>query len=145
MDPLKALGTVKELKERRNAPLILELDLSEGVVEGSPPDPITALMSMRRAHLRHVLDGLRKAKGDPKVKALVVKISGGIGLALAQELRGAVADFRASGKLTVAWAETFGETGLGTSAYSLASGFEKVFLQPSGDVGLTGLALNEPF
>ncbi|GAA3197918.1 signal peptide peptidase SppA [Actinocorallia longicatena] len=145
MDPLKALGTVKELHDRRNAPLILELDLSEGVVEGSPPDPLSALLSMRRTHLRDVLDGLRKARRDPKVKALVVKISGGVGLALAQELRDAVAEFRAAGKLTVAWSETFGETGQGTSSYYLASAFEKVFLQPSGDVGFTGVALSEPF
>ncbi|GAB3653357.1 signal peptide peptidase SppA [Actinocorallia lasiicapitis] len=145
MDPLKALGTVKELRDRRNAPLILELDLSEGVVEGSPPDPVTALLSMRRTHLRDVLDGLRKARRDPKVKALVVKISGGVGLALVQELRDAVAEFRAAGKLTVAWSETFGETGQGTAAYYLASGFERVFLQPSGDVGITGIALSEPF
>src|SRR3954447_685113 len=145
VDPLKVLNTVKDAHERRNAPLILELDLSEGIVEGTPPDPLTALLAMRRTHLRDVLDGLRKGRTDPRVKALIVKVSGGVGLALAQELREAVAAFREAGKLTVAWAETFGETGQGTSSYYLASGFDKVFLQPSGDVGLTGLALSEPF
>ncbi|MEO5877542.1 MAG: signal peptide peptidase SppA [Streptosporangiaceae bacterium] len=145
VDPLKVLSTVKDARDRRNAPLILELDLSDGLVEGSPPDPLSALLAMRRTHLRDVLDGLRKARTDPRVKALIVKVSGGVGLALAQELREAVGAFRAAGKLTVAWAETFGETGQGTSSYYLASGFEKVFLQPSGDVGLTGLALSEPF
>lgn len=145
VDPLKVLNTVKDAHDRRNAPLILELDLSEGIVEGSPPDPLTALLAMRRTHLRDVLDGLRKGRTDPRVKALIVKVSGGVGLALSQELREAVAAFRESGRLTVAWAETFGETGQGTSSYYLASGFDKVFLQPSGDVGLTGLALSEPF
>ncbi|MEO3782047.1 signal peptide peptidase SppA [Actinocorallia sp. B10E7] len=145
VDPLKALDTVKDLRERRHAPLVLELDLSDGLVEGTQPDPLSALMGARRVHLRDVLDGLRKARRDPRVKALVAKVSGQVGLALAQELREAVAAFRAAGKLTVAWTETFGETGQGTSAYYLATAFEKVYLQPSGDVGITGVALSEPF
>ncbi|MDX6738973.1 signal peptide peptidase SppA [Actinocorallia sp. A-T 12471] len=145
LDSLTALGPVRELRDRRTGPLILELDLSEGLVEGSPPDPVTALMSMRRTHLRDVLDGLRKARTDPRVKALVARINGPVGIALAQELRDAVAELRAAGKLTVAWTETFGESGEGTPAYYLASAFERVCLQPSGDVGITGFALSEPF
>ncbi|GAA2722190.1 signal peptide peptidase SppA [Actinocorallia aurantiaca] len=145
VDPLKALDTVKDLRERRHAPLVLELDLSDGIVEGVHQDPVSALMGTRRVHLRDVLDGLRKARRDPRVKALVAKVSGQVGLALAQELREAVAEFRAAGKLTVAWTETFGETGQGTSAYYLATAFEKIYLQPSGDAGITGVALSEPF
>ena len=145
VDPLKALDTVKELRERRHAPLILELDLADGLVEGSPPDPVSALLGARRVHLRDVLEGLRKARRDPRVKALIAKVGGQIGLAQAQELREAVAALRAAGKLTVAWTETFGETGQGTSSYYLATAFEKIYLQPSGDVGITGVGLSEPF
>ena len=58
VDPLKALDTVKDLRERRHAPLVLELDLSDGLVEGAQPDPVAALMGARRVHLRDVLDGL---------------------------------------------------------------------------------------
>ena len=43
-------------------------------------------------------------------------------LAQAQELSDAVMRFRASGKDTIAWAETFGELGRGTTAYVLATG-----------------------
>jgi protease-4 len=145
VDPGKVFGTVLEMRERRNAPLILELDLTEGLVDGAPPDPLTALLTMRRPHLRTVIDGLRRAGKDDRVKALIVKIGGGIGLARAQELRDAITAFRTSGKLTVAWAETFGETGLGTVPYYLATAFEQIHLQPSGDVGLTGVSLEEPF
>ncbi|MCD0448255.1 S49 family peptidase [Actinocorallia sp. API 0066] len=145
LDTLAALGPVKELRDRRTGPLVLELDLAEGLVEGTPPDPLTALLSIRRTHLRDVLDGLRKARTDPRVKALVARINGPVGLALAQELREAVAELRAAGKLTVAWTETFGETGEGTTAYYLASAFERVCLLPSGDVGITGFSLSEPF
>jgi protease-4 len=145
VDPAKVVDLVKEARDRRSAPLILELDLSDGIVEAAPADPLSAILSMRRTHLRDVLDGLRRGREDPRVRALVVKISAGIGLAMAQELRDAVRAFRATGKLTVAWAETFGETGHGTVPYYLATAFERIYLQPSGDVGLTGVSLEEPF
>ncbi|WP_106399728.1 signal peptide peptidase SppA [Actinocorallia populi] len=145
VDPLKALDTVKDLRERRHAPLVLELDLSDGLVEGAQPDPLAALMGARRVHLRDVVEGLRKARRDPRVKALVAKVGGPVGLAMVQELREAVAGFRAAGKSAVAWTETFGETGQGTTSYYLATAFEKIYLQPSGDVGVTGIALSEPF
>ncbi len=66
-------------------------------------------------------------------------------LSQAQELREAVLAFRAGGKPAVAWAETFGEFGPGTAPYVLATGFEEIWLQPSGDVGLLGAAAGATF
>ncbi|TDE24891.1 signal peptide peptidase SppA [Actinomadura sp. 6K520] len=145
VDPGTVVTLIKQARDRRTAPLILELDLTEGIVETAPTDPISALLSMRRTHLRDVLDGLRRARSDSRVRALVVKVGGGIGLALVQELREAVQELREAGKLTVAWAETYGESGRGTVPYYLATAFDKVYLQPTGEVGLVGMALEEPF
>ncbi|MFI0451660.1 signal peptide peptidase SppA [Actinomadura sp. 6N118] len=145
VDPGSVVSAIKQARERRTAPLVLELDLTDGIVETPPADPVAAILSMRRTHLRDVLDGLRRARSDSRVRALVVKITGGIGLAMVQELREAVTAVREAGKLTVAWAETFGEGGRGTVPYYLASAFDKVYLQPTGEVGLTGVALEEPF
>ncbi|NVI89386.1 signal peptide peptidase SppA [Actinomadura sp. BRA 177] len=145
VDPGTVIDMFKQARDRRTAPLILELDLTEGLVETAPSDPISAILSMRRTNLRDVLDGLRRARSDSRVRALVVKISGGIGLALVQEVREAVQALRDAGKLTVAWAETYGEGGRGTVPYYLATVFDKVYLQPTGEVGLTGIALEEPF
>lgn len=145
VDATKLVDRVKDVRDRRNAPLILELDLSEGILEGPPADPLAALLGRHKTHLRDVLDGLRRGRSDPRVKALVVKIGGRVGPAMAQELRDAVTAFRSSGKPTVAWAESFGETGRGTVPYFLASAFEQVCMQPSGDVAITGVALVEPF
>ena len=61
-----------------------------------------------------------------------------MGIAQVQELRDAVLAFRAAGKSAVAFAETFGEFGPGNGAYYLATAFDEIYLQPSGDVGLTG-------
>ncbi|MEV5559222.1 signal peptide peptidase SppA [Nonomuraea wenchangensis] len=147
MDAGKAIfETVDRLRQRRTGPLVLELDLTEGVTEGPPTDPLAAVLSMRKTRLADVIGGLRRARRDSRVKGLVVKIGGPpLGLAMVQELREAVLHFRASGKLTVAFAETFGEFAGGTVPYYLASAFERVYLQPSGDVGLTGVAVEQRF
>ena len=146
VDAGSVVDLLKDARDRRGSALILELDLTDGIVEGQPADPVSALLSMRRTHLRDVLGGLRRARTDPRVKALIVKIGGHrLGLAMAQELRDAVRAFRDAGKLTVAWAESFGEVSRGTVPYYLATVFERVYMQPSGDLALTGVALEEPF
>ncbi|HEY8478845.1 MAG TPA: signal peptide peptidase SppA [Spirillospora sp.] len=145
VDPGSVLNLIKQARDRRSAPLILELDLVDGIVDTTPSDPVSAILAMRKTHLRDVLDGLRRARSDSRVRALVVKVAGGIGLALVQELREAVQALRDAGKLTVAWAETYGEGGHGTVPYYLATAFDKIYLQPTGEVGLVGMALEEPF
>lgn len=130
---------------RHGAPLLLELDLSEPLVDAPPADPVGWLAARRRTSLRAVLDGLRAAADDPRVRGLLVTVGGHLGMARAQELRDAVAGFRRSGKPAVAWAETFGEFGAGTVPYLLASGCDEVWLQPSGDVGLTGVSVEVTF
>ncbi len=146
VDAGSVVDLLKDARDRRNAALILELDLTEGIVEGQPADPVSALLSMRRTHLRDVLDGLRRARTDPRVKALIAKVGGQrVGLAMAQELHDAVRAFRDAGKLTIAWAESFGEVTRGTVPYYLATAFERIYLQPSGDLALTGVSLEEPF
>lgn len=139
---------VEEARRRRTGDLVLELDLTEPLVDGVPHDPVSAVLARRRTSLRAVLDGLRRAGRDPRVRALVVKVGGSrstLALGRAQELRDAVEELRRHGKLTVAWAETFGELDRGSASYYLASGCDQVWLQPSGDVCLTGVAVHVPF
>jgi protease IV len=107
---------------------------------------VQALLTIRRTRLPDLLEGLKRASTDDRVRALVVKVGGArLGLAKTQELRAAVADFRQSGKLTVAWAETFGDFVRGNLPYYLATGFDRIYLQPSGTLGLTGVAVEQVF
>ena len=62
-----------------------------------------------------------------------------------QELRDAIAAFRAKGKFALAFADSFGEFGPGTRAYYLGSAFDEIWLQPLGEVGLIGLRVETPF
>jgi protease IV len=137
---------ISRLRQRQTAPLILELDLTDGVPEGPVTDPLTAILSRRKIRLPDIVEGLRRARRDDRVRALVVKVGGSrIGLARLQEIREAVAGFRESGKLSVAWAETFGEFTHGNLPYYLATAFDRIYLQPSGTLGLTGIAVEQLF
>ena len=133
-------------RQHRTAPVILELDLTEGITETRPGDPVSAIAARNRVVLPDVLDGLRRARDDDRVTTLVARLGGKpIGLAAVQELRRAVTDFAAAGKTTLAWAESFGEFSASNVQYYLATAFEKVWLQPSGDLGLTGIAVERVF
>ena len=146
MADVKLAGQIARIRQRTTGPLILELDLTDGIVEGPPQDPLAALLTIRRTRLSDLLDGLKRAAADDRVRALVVKVGGSrIGLARIQELRGAVSDFRRSGKLAVAWAESFGDFVRGNVPYYLATGFDRIYLQPSGTLGLTGVAVEQVF
>ncbi|HXP21437.1 MAG TPA: signal peptide peptidase SppA [Streptosporangiaceae bacterium] len=139
-------ASLTKLTRQYTAPLILELDLTEGILEARPSDPLSAVLSRHHAAIADVVTGLRQARADDRVKALVVKVGGRpIGLGMVQELRAAVKRFREAGKLTVAWAESFGEFSTGNVPYYLATAFETIYLQPSGDLGLTGLAVERVF
>ena len=146
MADAKLAAQLIHMRQRRTGPLILELDLTDGIAEGPAADPLSALLTMRRTRLQDLLDGLKRAAGDKRVRLLVVKVGGSrIGLAKVQELRAAIGDFRKSGKLAVAWAESFGDFVHGNVPYYLATGFDKVYLQPSGTLGLTGIAVEQVF
>jgi protease IV len=143
---LQLTEQVSRLRQRQTGPLILELDLTDGIGEGPVTDPVTAIMSRRKIRLPDIIEGLRRAQHDDRVRALVVKVGGGrIGLARIQEIREAVSGFRESGKLAVAWAETFGEFTHGNVPYYLATAFDRIYLQPSGTLGLTGIAVEQLF
>src|SRR5205814_6432839 len=62
-------GRIGKLPRRRTGPLILELDLTEGLTDEPAADPVSALLTMRRARLGEVLDGLRQARADQDRKS----------------------------------------------------------------------------
>ncbi len=133
-----AIMPVRKPSVRGNT--IIELDLRRGVTEYSTASPASRLLRAPEIALLDILEGLLIAADDPKVKALVVHVSPlNIGYGQAQEIRGAIERFKQSGKPAIAFAETFGEMGRGTKSYYLAAACDTVVLQPSGDIGLTGL------
>jgi protease-4 len=143
---MNAVRGLTELRRRRMAPLLLELDLTQPMLEERPTDPLGRLQSRRRPVLPDVLQALHDAATDPKVCGLIAKVGARrMGFGRAQDIRSAVAAFRAAGKPTVAWSESFGELTVATVPYYLAAGFDEIWLQPSGEVGLVGVSAGSLF
>lgn len=141
-----AAGAAAALAKRVPRRTVLELDLTVPLSDGPPGDAFTRAANRGRPGLREVVETLERASRDRRVVGLFARV-GGVpgGLATVQELREAISAFRAAGKPAVAHAETFGEFAGASGAYYLASAFDEIHLQPSGDVGLVGLATHVPF
>ena len=129
----------------RRPPLLLELDLTSAPIETEPEDLLGKIRSRHRPRLRGVLRALYEAGDDARVRGLIVKVGGGLSWAHAQELRAGLQTFAKSGKPVVAWAETLGEGGNGTADYLLATGCPEIWLQPTGELGLMGIAAETTF
>ncbi len=126
--------------------VILELDLSGGLIEHIPEDPIGAILGRNEMTVRDAVDALKRAETDNRVQGLLARVgAGNLSMPQVEELRGAIESFRATGKPAIAFAETFGEFSSGRGDYYFATAFEEIHLQPSGDVGLVGLIAEVPF
>ncbi|MGE5476207.1 MAG: signal peptide peptidase SppA [Bacteroidales bacterium] len=126
--------------------MVLTLDLENQFKDAPSRDPFAALTGEDVYVTRDVVDALDRAAKDARVVGLFATLGHSeMGMGRAQEIRDAVGRFRASGKPAVLFAETLGEFGNGTVEYYLASAFGQVWLQPSGDVGLTGFMAESPF
>ena len=126
--------------------MVLSLDLDAGFTEGQVGPDWSAFGLSGQTSFQDAIIALRRARNDDRVKAVIATISGqSLGLAQIQDIRSAVTALRESGKSTLLYSETIGELGTATPAYYLASAFEEIWLQPSGGVGLTGLAVEQPF
>jgi protease-4 len=125
---------------------ILEVNLETALVEDIPDDALARAMLSGTPVVRDIVEALERAAGDRRVVGLVARLGRApLGMAQVQELRQAVLSFRARKKFAIAFAETFGEFEPSGGSYYLATGFDQILLQPSGDVGLTGILMESPF
>ena len=123
-----------------NSTLVLRVGGS--LAEVAPNDVIGYLRGVRTPTVRSVVDNLRKAKVDARVRSVLLKPTGFESpfWAKVQEIRDAVLDFRKSGKPVYAYLEYGGDR-----EYYLATAADKVFLMPSTPLDLVGVATYELF
>ena len=111
--------------------------------EGPGGGGIGDLLGTRRTlSLAEVLDSLKKAKADARVRRVLIIPTGlpAAYWAKIQDVRDAIVDFRTSGKPAVAYLEYGGQR-----EYYLASACDQIFLMPNSPLDLTGLASYEVF
>jgi protease-4 len=141
------------VREARHQNPVPDKTILRVAVHGNPSETAGTSSTVRRllgraqpSTLRELVNALDQARDDPRVLGLVADLSDAApSLAAAQELRGAVQRLRAAGKTAYAFADSFGEAGRASQAFYLATGFDQVWIQPSGEIGLAGLALDHPF
>ncbi|HJZ71352.1 MAG TPA: signal peptide peptidase SppA [Vicinamibacterales bacterium] len=123
-----------------NATLVLRVGGS--LAELAPNDVVGYLRGTKTPTVRAIVDNLRKAKVDSRVRGVLLKPTGFESpfWAKVQEIRDAVLDFRKSGKPVYAYVEYGGDR-----EYYLATAADKVFLMPSAALDLTGVATYELF
>jgi protease-4 len=134
--------TAPDLPDR----MVLSLDLNAGVAEQSSESAFQVFQGDDRLEMRKLADTLEKASQDDRVEGVVVRLgTARVGVAQAQEIRNTVNRFRKSGKFALAYADSFGQVSNSTIEYYLASAFDEVWMQPSGELAITGLMLEMPF
>ncbi|MBF0128620.1 MAG: signal peptide peptidase SppA [Alphaproteobacteria bacterium] len=141
---LTAGGAVLLAKREPALPdrFVLALDLDEGVAEGTPDTPFGWYRMYDHVPIGDLIEALDRAATDPRVAALEARIGDApIGMAQAEQIRRAVARFRQAKKPAYLFSPSFG----GTVSYHIATAFDQVWLQPSGDLGLTGFVAETPF
>jgi len=125
---------------------ILELDLRQQITDQDAQNPLAALRGGGLS-VMSIIETLRKAETDPKVKAVYVRLpEGGIAPAAADELREAFIHFRTAGKKPI-WAFSQGlyPSGIVTSTYMLGAASDQFWMQPSSSFQATGIATEDMF
>ena len=123
-----------------NATLVLRV--GGALTELAPNDVVGYLRGVKTPTVRSIVDNLRKAKVDSRVRAVLLKPTGFDSpfWAKVQEIRDAVLDFKKSGKPIYAYVEYGGDR-----EYYLATAADRVFLMPSTPLDLVGVATYELF
>ncbi|MFL6227444.1 MAG: S49 family peptidase, partial [Pyrinomonadaceae bacterium] len=119
---------------KNNSVLVLEVggSLPDYVAE----DPLNRLLGRDEHSLSSLLLQLRKAKADKRVGAVLLNIDIlGTGWGKADEIRDAIADFRASGKPVYAYME-YGAN----KEYYVATACDRIYVAPIGELATVGLA-----
>lgn len=139
---LLASGTEKKSIAKNS---ILRIELSGALVDRSTPDhPLQQLLgrsSTSSQGLDVLIDAVKAAKNDKRIKGIYIE--GGVlssDFATLQELRGALIDFKSSGKFIVSYADSYTQ-----GAYYIASVGDRVLINPSGLLDWHGIAMQPMF
>src|SRR6202521_483806 len=123
-----------------NATLVLRI--GGDLAEVAPADVVGYLRGAKTPTIRSLVDDLRKAKVDSRIRKVLLRPTGFDSpfWGKVQELRDAIIDFKKSGKPVYAYLEYGGDR-----EYYLATAADKIFLMPSSPLDLTGVATYELF
>jgi protease-4 len=124
-----------------DAPAILVLDLQGRVVEQAPPDFFSAELEGADHHMHDLRLALERAAHDDRIAGVHLRVGApGYGWAKAEDLREALAEFRAAGKFVYAFTSITDELG-----YYVALSADSLFLLPNSGIEMNGFRVETPF
>lgn len=135
---LGALSSTTPLVPAKSALLIKPAGSLVEELEGDPYDRAIAELlgeSIPQTLVQDVVDGLRFARDDDRIKGVVLDLGGlhASGLSQLERVGIAIDDFRESGKPVIAVADFYNH-----AAYYVASRADEVYMHPDGAVLLSG-------
>jgi protease-4 len=126
---------------------VLQLDLRGGLSDQESQNPFAAFGGGGGQSVMSIIETLRRAETDDKVKAVLVRLpEGGMAPASADELRLAFKHFRSVGKKPIfAHSQGLYPSGLVTSTYMLGSAASEFWMQPDSSLQAVGASSEEMF
>ncbi len=125
---------------------VLKITLNTTIPERTPNNPFAGLSFLgfdndKSIGLNDILANIKKAKTDANIKGIYLDESYlPAGQATIEEIRGALIDFKKSGKFVIAYSEIYTQ-----SFYYLASVADKVYINPKGIFMFHGFSSNITF
>jgi len=127
-----SLSSTEEVNISKNT--ILQITLDQPIFDRTPKIPFFMEVG-KKIGLYDILKNIQKAKTDDNIKGIYLDISYvPTGLAMIDEIRNALLDFKSSGKPVVSYSEYYTQ-----GAYYLASVSDKIYLHPQGMILFKGI------
>jgi protease-4 len=124
---------------------VISLDLRQPITDQEPSNPLVSL-GRRSLSVMSVIEALRRAETDDRVKAVFVRLpEGGVEPGAADELRQALKHFRAAGKKVIAHSQGLYPSGAIASTYMLGAAADELWMQPGASFQVTGMASEDIF
>ena len=124
---------------------MLVINFDDPITETGETNIFSEIMQTGSLNFVKLLQSVEFASHDDKIDGLVARINTtNLDMAQIQEIAGAIEKFRKSGKKTIVHSRGFGPLGQGNREYYLASFFEKIYMQPHTNIGLTGIDIEVP-
>ncbi|OYU71020.1 MAG: signal peptide peptidase SppA [Alphaproteobacteria bacterium PA2] len=124
---------------------VLNLDLRQNLTDQDSGNPLSAL-SGGSLSVMSIISTLRHAETDDRVKALLIRLpEGGMEPAAADEIRGAIKHFKATGKPVLAHSQGLYPSGMVTSTYAVGTAADELWMQPGASFQVTGIANEDIF
>src|SRR6056297_3645242 len=119
---------------------VLKIELDQVITDRSPQNPFenfdfSSFKPSQSLGLNDILANIEKAKKDDKIKGIYMDLSSiPAGIATIEEIREALLDFKESEKFIVCYSDNYTQT-----AYYLGSVADKIYMNPTGRLYMTGL------